>query len=48
MTMSELMCQDIEVTVPPDMMVEEAAMVGTFVTLIPAKVRNCRPPLIHL
>ncbi len=41
------MCQDIEVTVPPAMMVEGAAMERTFVTLIPAEVGNRKPPLTH-
>ena len=41
------MCQDIEVTVPPAIMVEGAAMERTFVTLIPAEVGNRKPPLTH-
>jgi len=42
------MCQDAEVTVPPDIMIEGLAMEGQFVTLIPAEMRNRKPPLARL
>ena len=42
------MCQDAEVAVPPDMIVEGLAMEGQFVTLISAEMRNRKPPLVHL
>lgn len=42
------MCQDAEVTVPPDIMMEGLAMEGQFVTIIPAEMGNRKPPLVYL